>query len=146
MFDLVLSDPTWSTAVEAWCVRCWRDRKSGDLVVELTWILLKPPLCFLTERITCRGEKSPKNGEWGTYRVLAWVLIFSPYRCGSCASRFDGRRTCSCTSWRCWWSRSPPPRSWDWWRPAGVRVAGSQALNLQGGKWRLRWFPLAWKM
>lgn len=139
MFDLFLSNPTWTSAVEG-VVRslfppqsgcaptcCWSDRKLRDLVVELTWILLKPPLCFLTERITCR-EKN-KTGEWGRYADTG--VYFSPYRCGSYAARFDGRHTCSCISWRCWWSRSLPPRSWDWSQPTGVKVAGLQVLNFQ---------------
>lgn len=72
MLDGFLSNPTWTTAVEgvlhslsspqsgcaATC--CLSDGKLRDLVVELTWILLKPPLCFVTECITCRGKKTKR--------------------------------------------------------------------------------------
>lgn len=56
-----------------WCVHCpytvWTHSRLGDLVVELTRILLKPPLCLLAEGITWGGNRK-EGGEWGGYADL----------------------------------------------------------------------------
>lgn len=106
----------------------WEIRRPGcwaDLDTSQTSSLLP----HWTHRL--QGKTPPHKITVSEADMLISVFIFYPYRCGSYAARFDGRHTCSCISWRCWWNRSLPPRSWDWSKPTGVKAASLQVLNFQ---------------
>lgn len=78
-------------------------------------------------RIKKTNEWSSRKCRKRSHICLCVVVLFllTAYQCGSYGTRFDVRRTCSCISWRCWWSRSQPPPDSDWSQPEeGTNVKG----------------------
>lgn len=64
------------------------------------------------------------------------VLLFSAaYQCDSYGTRSDVHHTCSCISWRCWWSRSQPLHSLDWSQPEQRRNIRETILILSAHTW-----------
>lgn len=60
-----------------------RGRPLGDLVVELAWILLEPPLRLLAERVTCRtegegGSEGGRHADTGARAPLTVVAVVQP--------------------------------------------------------------------